>query len=155
METKSERLVPFKAIHAGSILKEELQARGIRQKDFAAQIGMRPSHLSELLNGKRNVTASTAQKLERALGITASFWLSLQKSYELDCIAIEQRDEKESQAAAQEIAALANSGKATEKRISSILGKHGLWPDLTPEPSRAARFVYSILHELRRGAAVY
>lgn len=154
METRNERLTPCKAIHAGSILKEELRERGIKQKDFAAQIGIRPPHLSELLNGKRSVTEATAQKLEAALDIPASVWLSLQKSYELDCIAIQQRDEEESRAAATEIAALAASGKATEKRISTILGKHGVWLDIAPEPSRAARFVFNILHQMRHNAAV-
>lgn len=154
METKNKRLTPFKATHAGSILREELRGRGIKQKDFAAQIGMRPSHLSELLHGKRSVTEATARKLEDALDIPSSVWLSLQKAYELDCIAIQRRDEEESQAAATEIAALATSGKATEKRISTILGKHGVWFDIAPEPSRAARFVLNILHQMQRSTAV-
>lgn len=52
-------------------MKSELEERGLKQKAFAAQIGMQPSHLNELLKGKRNITPAIAQKLEEALGIKA------------------------------------------------------------------------------------
>lgn len=154
METRNERLTPFKPVHAGSILKEELRERGLKQKDFATLTGMKSTHLSELLSGKRDITEDLATKLGEGLGIPATVWLSLQKSYEQDCMAIRQRDEEESQAAATEIAALACDGKATEERISLILGKHGLWRDTDTGPQQAARFVCNILHELRHNVAV-
>lgn len=84
METKSKNPVPFTAVHPGGILKEELKSRGIQQKDFAEKIGMQPTHLSALLNGKRNISVDVAAKLEHELGIPATFWMSLQDSYELD-----------------------------------------------------------------------
>lgn len=80
------------AVHPGSILKEELAARGLKQKVFAKQIDMQASHLNEVLKGKRNITPVLAERLESALGISASSWLALQKSYELDCINIAARD---------------------------------------------------------------
>lgn len=103
MET-NERIVPFRATHPGEILKEELRERGIRQKDFATQIEMQPSHLSEIVKGKRNITQSVAEKFEAALGIKAEFWLRMQKTYELDCIDISKRDEKEQTCATKEAA---------------------------------------------------
>lgn len=104
METRNERLTPFIAVHPGNILKEELKARGIIQKDFAGRIGMQPSHLSELLRGKRGINAETAQKLEVSLGIPAKQWLALQNSYELDCSAISERNEREQKASVTEAA---------------------------------------------------
>ncbi|MBQ0021722.1 MAG: HigA family addiction module antidote protein [Prevotellaceae bacterium] len=68
----------FLATHPGEVLAAELEERGITQKAFAEEIGMRPSHLSELINGKRNVTMAIADKLQEALGIEAQSWMNLQ-----------------------------------------------------------------------------
>lgn len=90
METRSNGPIvlndatPFYAVHPGSILQEELKARGITQKDFANKIGMEPSHLSALIHGVRNITVTLAAKLEAGLGIPASQWLNLQTNYNLD-----------------------------------------------------------------------
>lgn len=98
METRNENITPFRAVHPGGILKEELEARGIKQKDFAGQIGMQPTHLNALIKGKRNISPDVADRLERELGIPASFWMSLQSSYELDCKVIAKRDKEEEEA---------------------------------------------------------
>lgn len=58
MATNHKNAVPFEPVHPGGILKEELRSRGIRQKDFAGKIGLQPTHLSALLNGKRNISAT-------------------------------------------------------------------------------------------------
>lgn len=72
------------ATHPGEVLAAELEERGITQKAFAEQIGMRPSHLSELINGKRGVTMAIADKLQKALGIDAQSWMNLQVQYNYD-----------------------------------------------------------------------
>lgn len=74
----------FIATHPGEVLAAELEERGITQKAFAEEIGMRPSHLSELINGKRNVTMAIADKLQEALGIDAQSWMNLQVQYNYD-----------------------------------------------------------------------
>ncbi len=56
--------------------------RGIKQKDFAKEISMPAPNLSELINGKRNVTVSIAIKLEQALGIPYQNWMNLQNRYQ-------------------------------------------------------------------------
>lgn len=71
-------------IHPGEILFDELEAREIKQKDFASLIALRPSHLNELLHGKRNLTPVVALKLEKLLGISAGFWVRLQAEYDLE-----------------------------------------------------------------------
>ena len=43
-----------------------------------------PNRISQLVAGKRAMTADTALRLERRLGISAAFWMNLQKRYELD-----------------------------------------------------------------------
>jgi addiction module HigA family antidote len=49
----------------------------------AQAIGVPANRISAIVPGERNVTADTALRLARALGITAEFWLNLQQSYEL------------------------------------------------------------------------
>ena len=77
---------PFVPVHPGVILKAELKERGIKQKEFAAQIGMRPPHLNALLQGGRNISPQLALRLEEVLGIPAQNWLNLQENYNLDRI---------------------------------------------------------------------
>ena len=66
------------SLHPGEVLQMELAARNIKKIKFAASLGMKPGHLSELLHGKRHVSASTALKLERLLGISAEYWMRVQ-----------------------------------------------------------------------------
>lgn len=85
MATRNE-IRPFVSVHPGTILKAELKERRIKQKDFAEQIGMRPTHLNALLQGDRNVSPQLAIRLEQVLGIPAKNWLNLQENYNLDRI---------------------------------------------------------------------
>lgn len=85
METRNE-IRPFLPTHPGLILRAELKARGIKQRDFADQIGMRPSHLSALLHGGRNISPQLATRLEDVLKIPAKVWLNLQANYNLDIL---------------------------------------------------------------------
>lgn len=81
MATNAKEIIPAHATHPGSVLKSELQARGIKQKDFARIIGMPAPNLSELIRGKRHITESIAIKLESALGIPFQTWMNLQNRY--------------------------------------------------------------------------
>lgn len=81
MATNAKNVIPVYATHPGKVLKSELQARGIKQKDFAQAIGMPAPNLSELINGKRHITESIAIKLEEVLGIPFQTWINLQSRY--------------------------------------------------------------------------
>ena len=71
------------SLHPGEILQMELEGRAIKKSDFAASLGMQPGHLSELLYGKRHVSAATALKLENLLDIPAEYWMRVQVYYDL------------------------------------------------------------------------
>ena len=84
MATRNENPAPFMAVHPGMMIKPELEERGISQKDFAKMVGIQPSHLSEVLNGKRTLTADLAVKIESAIGLPAKVLLSAQTQCELE-----------------------------------------------------------------------
>ncbi len=72
------------AVHPGMMIKPELVERGISQKEFAKMLGTQPSHLSEVLNGKRTLSTELAVKIENAIGLPAKILLSAQTQYELE-----------------------------------------------------------------------
>lgn len=74
---------PFKAVHPGELIKEEIEARGISQKKIAEIIGISYTMLNEILNEKRPVTTETALLLEAALDINAELLVNMQSSYNL------------------------------------------------------------------------
>lgn len=86
------------AQHPGARLKQELKARGITQRSAAAKIGMQPSHMSEIVKGRRNVTKGIAAKLEDLLKIPAAEWLRLQTEYDYQCNKAGQKDDSELEA---------------------------------------------------------
>ncbi len=71
------------SLHPGEVLQMELAARDIKKTKFAEMLGMKPSHFSELLHGKRNVGAALAIKLEKLLDISAEFWMRVQVYHDL------------------------------------------------------------------------
>ena len=94
MATRNENPVPFMAVHPGMMIKPELDERGISQKKFAEMLGTQPSHLSEVLNGKRTLTTELAMKIESTLGLPAKILLSAQTQYELESAKSSNAEEK-------------------------------------------------------------
>jgi len=85
-------LTPFVTTHPGEMLKDELKERGMTQKQLAVETGIKPSVLSETINGKRSVSLSVAVALEKALDIPADIWMNMQTQYDLDSANIAERD---------------------------------------------------------------
>ena len=75
--------MPSMLIHPGEMLKDEIEARGITQKDLAKRMGVSYTVFNEILNGKRPITTEYALLLEAALGIDAGVWLRLQADYNM------------------------------------------------------------------------
>lgn len=70
-------------IHPGEMIKDEIIARGMTQKDLVQQMGVSYTVFNEILNGKRPVTTEYALLLEAALGTNASIWIGLQADYNM------------------------------------------------------------------------
>lgn len=76
-------LRPAEVFPPSEYLREELEARGWTEVEFA-QILDRPAQLvSEILNNRKEITAETALELGQALGTSAELWLNLQAVYRL------------------------------------------------------------------------
>ena len=71
------------AIPPGELLEEEIEARGMTQRDLAREIGRPAQAVNEIIKGKKRITADTALDLEAALGTPASLWLNLESNYQL------------------------------------------------------------------------
>ena len=82
-EKYANNMMPSMLIHPGEMLKEEIEARGITQKDLSKRMGVSYTVFNEILNGKRPITTEYALLLEAALGIDAGIWLRLQADYNM------------------------------------------------------------------------
>ena len=69
----TENMFPSNLIHPGEYIKDEILSRGITQRQLAEKIGMQPSILNEIINGKRSVNIEFAMLLEAALGLMLTF----------------------------------------------------------------------------------
>lgn len=68
----------------GEFLKDMiLEERGLTQKWLAVQIGCAERKISEICTNKRGISASFAIELERVLGISAEFWVTMQAKWDL------------------------------------------------------------------------
>ena len=76
-------MVSSNLIHPGEMIKDEITARGITQKELARQMGVPYTVFNEILNGKRPVTTEYAMLLEAVLGTDANIWLRLQADYNM------------------------------------------------------------------------
>ena len=77
---KVENRIPT---HPGEVLKEELEVRGITQKEFSQNTGISYTMLNEILNAKRPVTSDVALIIEAALGISPELLINMQSRYNL------------------------------------------------------------------------
>lgn len=81
---KRNVIVPFEATHPGTIIRDEIEARNVTQKQLAIDIGVLPTFLNEIINGKRPITADFALLLEKTLEIPAELWMKFQSQYQID-----------------------------------------------------------------------
>lgn len=73
----------MKPIHPGRILRREMQARELTANRLALDIGVPSGRITDILGGKRGITADTALRLARYFATTPQFWMNLQVQYEL------------------------------------------------------------------------
>jgi antitoxin HigA-1 len=76
-------MTDFAPTHPGEILAEEfLGPMGITAYRLAKEIDVPQTRLSEILAGRRSITADTGVRLSRALGLSDMFWINLQARYD-------------------------------------------------------------------------
>ena len=72
-------------VHPGEIIREEvLEPLGMSRAALARAIGVDRQRLSEVVQGRRALSADTALRLARYLGTTPEFWLGIQAQYEIE-----------------------------------------------------------------------
>jgi addiction module HigA family antidote len=69
--------------HPGRLLKRELEARTLSANRLALDLGVPSGRITDILNGRRGITADTAVRLGRYFGNSAQFWLDLQSQYDI------------------------------------------------------------------------
>ena len=71
-------------ITPGEILREDfMEPMDISINQLSRDLAVPPNRISEIVNGKRGITADTALRLERYFGVEAQFWLNLQSEFDL------------------------------------------------------------------------
>src|SRR4051794_23823689 len=74
---------PAEAFAPGEFLRDELEARGWTQAQFAKILGRPFQLVNEIINGRKRITEQTALEIAAALGTTAKVWLNLENTYRL------------------------------------------------------------------------
>ncbi len=77
------------AIHPGRLLRRELDARKLSASRLALDLAVPSGRITDILNGRRSITADTALRLARYFGNSAQFWIDLQSQHD---IAIAERE---------------------------------------------------------------
>lgn len=73
----------MKPLHPGRILKREIDARGLSANKLALALRVPSGRITQIVNGKRRISAETALRLSRYFGNSARFWMNLQTRYDL------------------------------------------------------------------------
>jgi HTH-type transcriptional regulator/antitoxin HigA len=76
-------LTSAEVFHPGEFLRDELEARGWTQTEFAEIIGRTPRVVNEIIAGKRGISPGTAKVIAAALGTSPQFWMNLDTAYQL------------------------------------------------------------------------
>ena len=71
-------------IHPGEILADELHQLDISAAELARTLEVPANRISQIVAGKRAISADTALRLARFFGTSPELWMNLQKTYELD-----------------------------------------------------------------------
>ena len=83
MATEVSHKVSDMAISPGEVLQEEIEARGMSQKELAARLGRPPQVINEIIRAKKAITPDTAIGLGKVLGIDPQYWINLESDYRM------------------------------------------------------------------------
>ncbi len=79
----------LRPVHPGRTIAAEIAARNITAHALALKLRVPANRITEIINGKRGISAETALRLGRYFGTGAAFWMALQSRYDL---AVAERD---------------------------------------------------------------
>lgn len=106
-------------IHPGETIADVLEDRGITRAELAARTGVSPAFVSNVIAGKKGISANFAMGLEYALGVPKSFWLNLQANYESELLEINEE---------QTITEEERSAREDLKDVVKYLRQRGMMP---------------------------
>jgi len=86
MEEKKIGISRDLVIHPGETIGDVLEERGIMQTELATRTGVSSAYVSNVIAGKKDISANFAMGLEYALGVPKSFWLNLQANYKAELL---------------------------------------------------------------------
>jgi addiction module HigA family antidote len=81
MPTKVKKLQP---VHPGQVLRTALKDAAITANALALALRIPANRLTEIVNGRRSISADTALRLARYFGTSAQMWMNLQARHDLD-----------------------------------------------------------------------
>jgi addiction module HigA family antidote len=70
-------------MHPGRLLRRELVARGLSANRLALELRVPSGRITDILNGRRSITADTAVRLARYFGNEPRFWVDLQSQFDI------------------------------------------------------------------------
>jgi antitoxin HigA-1 len=73
-------------VHPGRFLRRELIARKLSANRLSLDLGVQSGSITDILNGRRSITADTALRLGRYFGNRPQFWLDLQSQFDIAVI---------------------------------------------------------------------
>lgn len=73
----------------GATIKEQLEYRGMSQREFARRMDYSEKFISQLINGQVELTPNTAHRLEMVLGVPSAFWMNLEARYREKLLQVE------------------------------------------------------------------
>lgn len=74
------------SVHPGRLLKREMAARRLSANRLSLDIGVPSGRVTDILHGRRAITADTAVRLGLYFGNSAQFWLDLQSQYDIGVV---------------------------------------------------------------------
>ena len=84
-QMKANKEGMLRPVHPGEVLLEDfMKPLGLSQYRVAQDLGVAPLRISEIVRGKRAVSANTAMRLARYFGTSAGIWMRLQAQYDLE-----------------------------------------------------------------------
>jgi antitoxin HigA-1 len=79
--------------HPGRLLKREIEARKLSANRLALDLCVPSGRITDILNGRRSITADTAVRLGHYFGNSALFWITLQSQYDIAVVEGKHGDE--------------------------------------------------------------